>query len=116
MPFYDHLLTSLSKHSLIDLTIEADGDLEVFVTGSVAAQIDFSSYLSQRLPYFFGAVLFLSFLLLMTVFRSIMVPLKAVAESDADMYAGMGRSANVLTAMSVVPVSCEKWERSHFTL
>ena len=29
VPFYDHLLTSLSKHSLIDLTIEAEGDLEV---------------------------------------------------------------------------------------
>jgi imidazoleglycerol-phosphate dehydratase len=27
--FYDHLLTSLAHHSLIDLTIEATGDLEV---------------------------------------------------------------------------------------
>jgi RND superfamily putative drug exporter len=55
-----------------------DTDLEVFVTGSVAAQIDFSDYLTQRLPFFFGAVLLLSFLLLMMVFRSLLVPLKAV--------------------------------------
>ena len=27
--FYDHLLTSLAHHALFDLTIEADGDLEV---------------------------------------------------------------------------------------
>jgi imidazoleglycerol-phosphate dehydratase len=27
--FYDHLLTSLAHHSLIDLTVEATGDLEV---------------------------------------------------------------------------------------
>lgn len=56
----------------------AGSDVEVLVTGSVATSIDFSSYLSQRLPIFFGAVLSLSFLLLMMVFRSILVPLKAV--------------------------------------
>ena len=33
---------------------------------------------ASRLPYFFGAVLALSFLLLMVVFRSLLVPLKAV--------------------------------------
>ena len=41
-------------------------------------QIDFSDYLASRLPYFFAAVLALSFLLLMAVFRSLLVPLKAV--------------------------------------
>ncbi|MFK8023097.1 MAG: MMPL family transporter [Ilumatobacter sp.] len=53
-------------------------DLAVLVTGSVASSIDFSNYLSERLPYFFLAVLTLSFLLLMMVFRSVLVPLKAV--------------------------------------
>lgn len=57
----------------------ADSGVEVLVTGSVASSIDFSSYLSERLPIFFGAVLALSFLLLMMVFRSVLVPLKAVA-------------------------------------
>jgi putative drug exporter of the RND superfamily len=52
--------------------------LDPAVTGSVAVQVDFSEYLASRLPYFFAAVLGLSFLLLMVVFRSILVPLKAV--------------------------------------
>ncbi|MEX1287942.1 MAG: imidazoleglycerol-phosphate dehydratase, partial [Acidimicrobiia bacterium] len=29
VPFFDHLLESFSKHSLIDLTIAADGDLPI---------------------------------------------------------------------------------------
>ncbi len=52
--------------------------LEISVTGSVAANADFSSYLGNRLFLFFGVVLALSFLLLMTVFRSVLVPVKAV--------------------------------------
>jgi RND superfamily putative drug exporter len=52
--------------------------LDVAVAGSVAANIDFSDYLSARMPLFFAAVLALSFLLLMAVFRSLLVPLKAV--------------------------------------
>jgi hypothetical protein len=32
-----------------------------------------------------------------------MVPLEKVAAADADMYEGMGRSANVISAMSLVP-------------
>ena len=52
--------------------------LDVKVTGQVATQIDFSDYLSARLPLFFAVVLTLSFLLLMVVFRSLLVPLKAV--------------------------------------
>jgi RND superfamily putative drug exporter len=53
-------------------------DVVVNVSGSVAANIDFSSYLAERIPFFFAAVLSLSFLLLMMVFRSLLVPLKAV--------------------------------------
>ena len=48
------------------------------VTGAVPANIDFTDYLGGRLLVFFGAVLGVSFLLLMMVFRSILVPLKAV--------------------------------------
>ena len=29
VPFYDHMLLSLAKHSLVDLTVQADGDTEV---------------------------------------------------------------------------------------
>jgi imidazoleglycerol-phosphate dehydratase len=29
VPFYDHMLTALSRHSLIDLTVQAHGDIDV---------------------------------------------------------------------------------------
>ena len=51
---------------------------EVLVTGATPINVDFAEFLQGRLPYFFGAVLVLSFLLLMVVFRSLLVPLKAV--------------------------------------
>ncbi|CAN5810443.1 MMPL family transporter [soil metagenome] len=52
--------------------------IDVLVTSFTATGIDFSSYLGSRYPAFFGAVLGLSFILLMAVFRSLLVPLKAV--------------------------------------
>ena len=55
-----------------------DSGLAVKVTGSVAVNVDFSGYLADRLPTFFAVVLALSFVLLMAVFRSLLVPLKAV--------------------------------------
>ena len=48
------------------------------VGGFTAASVDFAEYLGGRLPLLIGAVLILSFLLLMVVFRSLLVPLKAV--------------------------------------
>src|SRR6185436_20568397 len=57
---------------------EAAAGIDVTVTGSVAVNVDFSDLLASRLPYFFAAVLALSFLLLLVVFRSVLVPLKAV--------------------------------------
>jgi RND superfamily putative drug exporter len=64
--------------------------LDVSVTGATAANIDFSDYLAARLPYFFGAVLTLSFLLLMAVFRSLLVPLKAVVMNLLSIGAAYG--------------------------
>jgi RND superfamily putative drug exporter len=53
-------------------------DLAIHVGGPTAAGIDYSSVIARRLPVFIGAVLVLSFLLLLVVFRSLLVPLKAV--------------------------------------
>jgi RND superfamily putative drug exporter len=53
-------------------------EVQVHVGGLTASSIDVSNRLSSRLPLFIGTVLFLSFLLLMAVFRSLLVPLKAV--------------------------------------
>ncbi len=59
-------------------TATGDTGLDVAVAGAVAINVDFTEYLSERLPWFFAAVLGLSFILLMVVFRSLLVPLKAV--------------------------------------
>ena len=73
------------------LPAATDGtDLEVAVAGSVAVGIDFTSYLADRLVLFFGAVLSLSFLLLMVVFRSLLVPLKAVVMNLLSIGAAYG--------------------------
>jgi RND superfamily putative drug exporter len=58
--------------------VEDDLGIDVLVTGTSAGNIDMSAYMGERMPLFFGAVLTLSFLLLMVVFRSLLVPLKAV--------------------------------------
>ena len=68
----------------------AGSGLQVEVAGSVAANIDFSDYLAARLPWFFAVVLGLSFLLLMVVFRSLLVPLKAVVMNLLSIGAAYG--------------------------
>jgi RND superfamily putative drug exporter len=76
----DRATTSLVnrlRHDVIP-PLEEQLGTEVFVTGFVAGNVDFSNLLGDRLPLFFGAVLTLSFILLMVVFRSLLVPLKAV--------------------------------------
>ena len=64
-------------HRLRDEVLPAATDADVYVTGNTAGYIDISERLGARLPWFIGAVVGLSFLLLMLVFRSIVVPLKA---------------------------------------
>ncbi len=70
--------------------VEATTGLDVFVAGAVPVGVDFSSYLGSRLPWFFTAVLALSFLLLMAVFRSLLVPLKAVVMNLLSIGAAYG--------------------------
>ncbi len=70
--------------------VEKTANVDVALTGSVPIQVDFSDYLSSRLPYFFAAVLSLSFLLLMAVFRSLLVPLKAVVMNLLSIGAAYG--------------------------
>jgi putative drug exporter of the RND superfamily len=51
--------------------------LHVLVGGTTAVFADFSHVLSAKLPLFIGIVVVLSFLLLMIVFRSLVIPLTA---------------------------------------
>ena len=65
------------RNDLVPTNTEGSG-VHAYVSGAGPANKDFASYLAKRTPIFFGAVLGLSFLLLMVVFRSLLVPLKAV--------------------------------------
>jgi RND superfamily putative drug exporter len=55
-----------------------------------ASDLDFAGVLRHRLPWFIGGVLACSFLLLLVVFRSILVPLKAVALNLLSIAAAFG--------------------------
>ncbi len=59
-------------------TVESGSGLAIHVGGTTALGMDFSTKIGDRLPIFIGAVLLLSFLLLLMVFRSVLVPVKAV--------------------------------------
>jgi RND superfamily putative drug exporter len=61
-----------------------------YITGFTAAGVDFTSYLAKRIVVFFAVVLLLSFLLLMMVFRSLLVPLKAVIMNVISIAASYG--------------------------
>ena len=73
--------TSDLVHHLRDEVIPAVAPqgTSVYVGGLTATFIDLSEQVADTLPVFVGAVVVLSFLLLMFVFRSILVPLKAAA-------------------------------------
>ncbi len=58
--------------------VVAGTDAEVLVGGAVAGVTDFSDLQAARMPLLITAVLLVSFLVLMTVFRSVAVALKAV--------------------------------------
>ncbi|MGI9611402.1 MAG: MMPL family transporter [Acidimicrobiales bacterium] len=68
----------------------AGSELDVKVTGTAAANIDFTDFLSRRVLVFFGAVLALSFVLLTMVFRSLLVPVKAVIMNVLSIAAAYG--------------------------
>ncbi|MBY5162621.1 MMPL family transporter [Salsipaludibacter albus] len=57
----------------------ADVDAEVLVTGGAALDTDYVDLVQARTPWIFVFVLGLSFLLLLLAFRSVVVPLKAIA-------------------------------------
>ncbi len=73
--------TTALVHHLRDVVVPqsiAGSTAVVKVGGITAGASDFSEYTLRQLPVFLVVVLVLSFLLLMAVFRSLLVPLKAV--------------------------------------
>ena len=57
----------------------AGSTAQVLVTGAAAGSLDFTDKMVNSAPYVFGFVLGLAFLLLLIMFRSIVIPLKAIA-------------------------------------
>jgi RND superfamily putative drug exporter len=64
--------------------------VQALVGGETAGSVDASSYLSARLPWVIGVVILLSFLLLMAVFRSLAIPLKAAVVNLLSVGAAYG--------------------------
>jgi RND superfamily putative drug exporter len=88
----DEATTDLVERLRDDVVPAAVGGsgVDVNVTGVVAANVDITDFLARRVLVFFGVVLALSFTVLLLVFRSILVPLKAVVMNVLTMAATYG--------------------------
>ena len=85
--------TEAIVHTLRDDVIPgatAGTGVVAYVGGETAGSVDASTYLSNRLVWVIGAVLLLSFLLLMAVFRSLAIPVKAVVVNLLSVGAAYG--------------------------
>jgi RND superfamily putative drug exporter len=89
--------------------------VQVYLGGLTAADIDFSSVIGARLPWFIGSVLALSFLLLLVVFRSVLVPVKAVLMNLLSIGAAYGVMVAIFQwgwlggVFDVSPAPIEAW-------
>jgi RND superfamily putative drug exporter len=87
----DEATSDLVKTLRDDVVPKAEqGQVNVLVGGSTAIGIDFSKVLSDKLPLFIGIVVLLSFLLLMAVFRSLVIPLMAAVMNLLSVAAAFG--------------------------
>ncbi len=74
-----------------DLLPQVTGaNVSVFVGGTTGASVDATTYTADRLGIFIGVVIVLSFLLLLVVFRSLLVPLKAAIMNLLSVAAAYG--------------------------
>jgi putative drug exporter of the RND superfamily len=95
--------------------LRAEMPNNVHVGGQTASGIDFSAFMAQRLPWFIGAVLLVSFLLLLAVFRSLLVPLKAVVLNLMSIAAAYGAMVAVFqwgwfsSVLNIEPAPIEPW-------
>jgi RND superfamily putative drug exporter len=70
--------------------LERSTHATVYVGGTTALFADFSSLLSSKLPLFMGAVILISALLLLAVFRSVFVAVKAIVMNLLSVGAAFG--------------------------
>ena len=88
----DQATTDLVNHLRSDTIPAAVGHsgLNLLVGGTTAIYIDFANVLSSKLPLFIGLVVLLSFILLMVVFRSLLIPLTAACMNLLSIGAAFG--------------------------
>jgi RND superfamily putative drug exporter len=87
----DAATSDLVKHLRTSVVPPAEqGQVNVLVGGSTAIGIDFSKVLGDKLPLFIGIVVLLSFLLLMAVFRSLVIPAMAAVMNLLSVAAAFG--------------------------
>ncbi|WBB64478.1 MMPL family transporter [Streptomyces sp. WMMC500] len=88
----DEGTTDLVHHLRDDVApeLQRDTGAEILVGGATAASQDFADTVSQRLPLFVAVVVGLSSLLLMLVFRSVLIPLKAALLNLLSISAALG--------------------------
>jgi RND superfamily putative drug exporter len=82
-------LVNTLRHQVLPPAVQGTG-AQVYVGGVTAAFIDLGQRIQDRLPFFIGAVVLLSFVLLMMVFRSVFVPLKAAIMNLLSIGAAFG--------------------------
>ncbi|MDT4909554.1 MAG: putative drug exporter of the superfamily, partial [Pseudonocardiales bacterium] len=90
-----NLVTRLRHHVIPPA--ETGTGIHVYIGGQTATNVDFASVLASKMPLFVGLVVLLSFLLLMLVFRSLLIPLTAALMNLLSAGAALG----VLSAVYV---------------
>jgi RND superfamily putative drug exporter len=90
-PFSDEAVNAVDRlrKDYIPAAFEGTGT-KVYVTGNAAISLDQYSLTDKYTPYIFAFVLGLSFILLMLVFRSIVVPAKAIVMNLLSVGAAYG--------------------------
>ncbi|THA36905.1 MMPL family transporter [Streptomyces sp. A1547] len=81
--------SSVETENLVHTIRDGSGD-DVLVTGATAMNIDFSQKMNDALLPYLALVVGLAFLLLMLVFRSVLVPLKAALGFLLSVVAALG--------------------------
>jgi RND superfamily putative drug exporter len=84
-----HAVAAL-RNRLIPSTLGRIRGVETAVTGPTAEDVDFTRQIRHALPYVLAFVLVLAFALLLVAFRSLIVPLKAIALNLLSVAASYG--------------------------
>jgi RND superfamily putative drug exporter len=88
----DKQTTALIKslRSRVIPAAEGGSTLRTYVGGQTAIFEDFASVLTSKLPVFMGSIIAFAFLLLLVMFRSLLIPLKAALMNVLAATAGFG--------------------------